>query len=139
MIPDLRGACAVLKRWFRHKSVRSPNPSWEDVVKVTGDYEELYRNDESALPGITVPTHIKPFWLNYNFPLDGEVEAAVQQLRIHKAGGPSHLRAEHFKKWIWEAYPSEGTSTLPPRPKWWKNLVWITQLVWRHFDIPRGF
>ena len=44
--PDLRGAYTFQKRWYHHASARAPNPSWEDMAKVTGDYIELYRQEE---------------------------------------------------------------------------------------------
>ena len=40
--PDLRGAYAVLKRWYRHTSVRSSKTFRTDMSKVTGDYAVLY-------------------------------------------------------------------------------------------------
>ena len=40
--PDLIGAYAVPKRWYRHASVRAPNPSWADIANVTGDYSVMY-------------------------------------------------------------------------------------------------
>ena len=36
--PDLRGAYTVMKMWYRHASIRAPNPLWADMAKVTGDY-----------------------------------------------------------------------------------------------------
>ena len=58
-------------------------------------------------------THNIPLRVNDDNPLEAEVEAAVRRLRINKADGNTHLRDEHFKKWIQEAYPDEGTSTPP--------------------------
>ena len=42
---DLRGAYAVLKSWYRHASVRAPNPLRVDMDKVTGDYVAMYRRE----------------------------------------------------------------------------------------------
>ena len=39
--PDLSGSYAVFKSWYQHTSVRAPNPSRLDMVKVTGDYAAL--------------------------------------------------------------------------------------------------
>ena len=36
----------------------------------------------------------------------------MQRLRLHNTGGHIHLRSENFKKWLWEAYPDEGLSSL---------------------------
>ena len=35
--PDLKREYMVLKRWYHHASVRAPNPSRADMVKVTVD------------------------------------------------------------------------------------------------------
>ena len=51
---------------------------------------------------------------------------AVRRLRLNKAGGHTHLRAYHFKKWLREAYLLEGTPT-PPNPEIWRKLVDLTQ------------
>ena len=37
----------------------------------------------------------------------------VRHLRLHKVRGHTHLHAEHFKQWLWEVYPVEGTSNPP--------------------------
>ena len=68
------------------------------MVKVTGDYFELYQREDPTLPGRPVTTHVTPFRVNDDIPLDAEVEAAVRQLRLNKAGRHTQVRAEHFKK-----------------------------------------
>ena len=45
---DLRGENMVLKRWYRHALGRAPQPSWEDMSKVKGDYASLYRRGKST-------------------------------------------------------------------------------------------
>ena len=60
----------------------------------------------------------------------------MRHLQLHKAGGHTHLRTEHFNKWLREEYSSEGTST-PPSTERWHNLVEITQLICKHREIPR--
>ena len=48
--PDLRETYAVLKRWYLHASTRAPNPSQADMANVTGDYDEMYRQEEPPSP-----------------------------------------------------------------------------------------
>ena len=48
--PELRGAHVVLKRWYRHASVRAPNPSQADMDKVTEGYAALYCQEEHPSP-----------------------------------------------------------------------------------------
>ena len=96
----------------------------------------MYHREEPPPLGRTVPTHVKPFGVNNDVPLEGGLEADVKQLRLYKAGGKNHLRSENFKKELRESYPAEGTSP-PPMPEQWQNMVEITQFMWKHGDIPR--
>ena len=66
-------------------------------------------------PRRLVSTHVKPVRVYYNVFLERGLEAGLQWLQLHKSGGHTHLRAEHFKKWIQEEYLDEGGST-PPLP-----------------------
>ena len=50
------------------------------------------------------------------------MEASVRLLCLNKVGVHTHLRAEHFVKWLWEAYLAEGASA-PPNQEWWQKLV----------------
>ena len=126
----------VLNRWYRHFSERAPDPYQADMAKVAWDYVALYWWKEPTPHGRAVPTHVKPFKVNENFLFEGEGEAALQQIRLHKAGGHTLLCAEHFTKWLREAYPAEETSTIP-RPDWCQSLVDITQFISQHGEIPR--
>ena len=121
--PNLCGAYTVIKRCYWHESVRATNPSWADMEKVLGNYGALYSWEDLTLSGRPVPTQVTPFRFNYNVPLKAEVEALFWWLRLNKAGGLTHIHADHFKKWLREAYPVEGTYT-PPQShsggrSWW--------------------
>ena len=48
-------------------------------------------------------THTILSKINDEVPTEVEVEASVRRLRLNKAGGHTHLRSEHFKKWLREA------------------------------------
>ena len=48
-------------------------------------------------------THTMLSKINDEVPTEAEVEASVRRLRLNKAGGHTHLRSEHFKKWLREA------------------------------------
>ena len=63
------------------------------------------------------------------------MEASVRLLCLNKVGVHTHLRAEHFVKWLWEAYLAEGASA-PPNQEWWQKLVGLTQCMWQHGYIP---
>ena len=64
------------------------------------------------------------------------MEAALLRLRPHRAGGHTHLRAEHFKYWRREAYPGEQLKTSLQRERW-LCLVDIVQNMWRKGDTPQ--
>ena len=80
-------------------------------------------------------THVDLVQVNDNTSSEAEVEAAVFRLHPYKAGGHTHLHAEHLKQWMWEAYPREDSKT-PTRTKWWMCLVDILQHMWHTGDIP---
>ena len=103
----------MIKRWYHHTSARAPIPLQADIENFAGDYAALYRQEYPTLPGRPVQTHVTYFRVNYNVPSEADFEAAVWKLRLNKAGGRTHLRAEHFKKWMQEAYPDEGASSPP--------------------------
>ena len=64
------------------------------------------------------------------------MEAAVRRLRPHRAGGHTHLRAEHFKQWRREAYPGEQLKN-PLQRERWLCLVDLVQHMWRTGEIPQ--
>ena len=79
--------------------------------KVRIDFQTLYQREEPHLTGLLLATHVDLVKVNEYIPLEAEVEASVCQLRLHMAGGHTHLRAEHFKQWRREAYPGEKLKT----------------------------
>ena len=83
------------------------------MEKFAGGYTALYQQEDMALPVRSVLTHVTPFRVNNDVRSESDMEAAVRRLCLNKSGVNTHLRTEHFKKWMWEAYPSEGTSTPP--------------------------
>ena len=97
----------MLKWWCRHASARSPNHSRSDIEKVTGYYATLYQREDLNPPGRPFTTHFTPFRFNKYIIWGADVEAAVCQPRLNNSDGNTHLRAEHFNKWLQEAYPAE--------------------------------
>ena len=47
--------------------------------------------------GRTVNTHVTPFQIKYEVPMEAEVEVSVHDLGMNRAGWNTHLRAKHFK------------------------------------------
>ena len=95
---DPHGAYTILKRWYRHTPIRTPNPSRIDMEKVRGDFQTLYQREEPQPPGLPLATHVNPDEVNDKVSLEVEVEAEVGRLRPHRAGGHTPLCAEPFKQ-----------------------------------------
>ena len=64
------------------------------------------------------------------------MEASFHRLFPLKACRHTHLRAEHFKQWLREAYPGENSNT-PPRIERRMILVDIVQNMWKTGEIAR--
>ena len=63
----------IMKRWYRHASVRAPNPYRTDMEKVRGDFQTLYQRKDSHTPGMPLDTHVNPYKVNGDIPLEVEV------------------------------------------------------------------
>ena len=85
------------------------------MAKFARDYATLYQQEYPYPPVRLFTTHVDTFQINYYVPSEVEVEAAVRRLCPHKSGGHTHLRVEHFKALLREAYPVEGVT---PPPTW---------------------
>ena len=70
-----------------------------------------------------------PFKIYDETPTEGEIDAAVRQMRRNRAGRHNHLRSEHLQKWLREVYPEE-TSTEPPKTTRYIKLVDIIHFMW---------
>ena len=81
-------------------------------------------------------TYVDPVHVNDEIPSDAEVEAEVLCLRLHRAGGQTHLCSEQFKQWQMDAYPGENSKT-PPRMELLVCLADIVHYMWRTGDIPQ--
>ena len=83
------------------------------MEKVRGDFQTLYQREETPPPGLPLVTHVDLAEVSYNISLEAEaeVEALVQRLRPHRAGGHTHLCAKYFEQWLREAYPGKQPKT----------------------------
>ena len=93
---------------------RAPNPSRANMDKVTEDYFTIYQQEDPYPPGRQLATHANSFQIKDDVPSSADVETSVQSLRLHNSVVHIHLRAEHFKTRIREAYPGEGANPPPP-------------------------
>ena len=77
-------------------------------------------------PGRPIPIEVYRFPVYYNIPGEEDIDKAVQRLRLHCAGGPSGMRAEHLSVWLcaatWEEQPDPGN---------WEKFISIIQAAFR--------
>ena len=107
---DIQGAYLILKQWYLHTSGIQPQPSHTDLEKVSGDYASLYQREDPSTLDRPIPTHTNLFNIDDETSTNGDIEAAVRQMRRNREDKHKHLQAEHNQQWIREAYTTE-TST----------------------------
>ena len=127
---------AILKSWYRHRSVWAPTPSWMDMEKVREDLQTLYQRKDPHLPGLPLATNVYPSMVNNEISSKAEVEIVIRRLRPHRVDGHTHLRVEHFKQWQREAYRGEQSNT-PLQREHWAFLVDLVQNMERTGEIPQ--
>ena len=132
--PDLQGAWNIIKRWYRHASARQPNPSREDLHKVANDYAALYTAETPSPPGPPIPTHVAPFPILDGPPTEDEIAEAVRRLHNNRSPGASKIRAEHFKEWHAQAFPS--SEEIEPDRSNWDLLLHLVTHMWNTGEIP---
>ena len=59
-----------------------------------------------------------------------EIAEAVLRLKLHRAGGPSGMRAEHLRMWLRAA-----TQEIYPDPGNWEKVVAIIQAAFREGEL----
>ena len=86
------------------------------MAKFSKDYTTFYQREDHYPPSWLLSTHVDYFQINNDVPSEAEAEAEVLRLLPLKAGGHTHLRADHFKTWLREAYTGEVAT--PPSRTW---------------------
>ena len=78
------------------------------------------------MPGKNIPIEVASFPVDDNIPGDEDIAKKVLQLQLHRAEGPSDMRAENLKMWLcaetWEEYPNPGN---------WEKVLSIIQADFR--------
>ena len=91
--------------WYRDLANRPPPPACVSLETLTAERVELCAHVPPA--GLPIPKEVASFPVDDNIPGQEEIAKAVLQLRLHRAGGPSTMRAEHLRMWIYTATREE--------------------------------
>ena len=67
-----------------------------------------------------------PFQVYENTPGEEEIAKAVLRLQLHRARGPSGMRAKHIRLWLCAATREED-----PDPRNWEKVVAIIHAAFR--------
>ena len=74
-----------------------PNLERISLETLTEEHAELYAHVQS--PGRPIPIKVGPFPMDDNILGEEDISEAVTRLWLHRAVGPSVLRAEHLRMW----------------------------------------
>jgi Reverse transcriptase (RNA-dependent DNA polymerase) len=96
-----------------------------DMEHIHTTFQQLYNRDPN-LPAIDIPVNYTPTPVPDQPPNDFEITIAVQKLRLHKAPGPSGLRAEDIIQWMKDEDQTK-----------WRQLSNLIQHVFATGEIPQ--
>ena len=102
-----------IKGWYKAAVNCTKLPAWVTLERVTVDRLELY--SYVPPPGTNIPISVQPFPLDNSVPMEDNIEWEVTQLRNHRSGGASGMRAEHLKRWMATARKSDKYLTTMDR------------------------
>ena len=106
--PPVRESWVRMQGWYRDAADRTSTPVSVSLETLKGECAELY-------------AYIPPP-VDDNIPGDEEITKAVLRLRLHHAGSPSGMRAEHLRMWLRAATREED-----PNPGKWEKVFAIIQ------------
>jgi hypothetical protein len=96
---DTCGAWAILRHWYQQVSSKIHKPSPLDMQEIHNTFHQLYNRDTN-LPANNIPINYIATPIPNHPPNDFEITIAAQKLRLHKAPGPSGLKAEDIIQWM---------------------------------------
>jgi hypothetical protein len=104
---------------------RVTKPSMEDMDAVHATFANLYAAPTN-LPPYTIPINYIAEAIPDHPPTEFEIQLAVQKLRLHKAPGPSGLRAEEIQKWLRAEDKTE-----------WNNFIDLIRHIFQTGQVPQ--
>ena len=91
-----------MRGWYRDAADRPPPPPLPpariSLETLTAERVELYAH--VPLSGRPIPIEVAPFPVYDNITVEEDIAEAVLRLRLHRAGGPYIMRAEHLSMWL---------------------------------------
>ena len=99
-------------------------PARISLETLTLERVELYAHIPP--PGQHITIEVDPFSVDDNILGEEEIAKAVLWLQLHRAGGPSGMRAEHLRMWICAETQEED-----PDPGNWGKVTTIIQASFR--------
>jgi len=126
---NVQGAWTRAKAWYSHAGDRPVAPSKADLQQVSEEYRDLYRKVDP--PGDPIPILVAPFDICDDVPQEAEIEEAVKRCKSGKAPGPTGMRAEDLKAWLYAARRQES-----PDATNWNLLVTLVQECFRTGALP---
>ena len=105
-------ALVSISLWYlQARGAHSPT-TLEALYEVLTERVYLYRCRPPK--GLRVPIFVPQLYIEDGIPTESEVETAVKGLKGVRAGGPSVIRTEGLKGWLWEAMRKKE----PVRRRW---------------------
>ena len=80
------------------------------LEQIMAEQVDLYH--QVPPPRDNIPIPVDNFQVDDLVPMDGEIEGAVRRLRSNRSGGPSRMRGEHLRGWMWEARKAEAAASV---------------------------
>ena len=87
-----------MRRWYRDAANRPPPPAHISLETLIAERADLYAHIPP--PGRPITIEVAPLPVDDNILGEGEISEAVMQLRLHRNGGMSGMRAEHLSMWL---------------------------------------
>ena len=104
--------------WYRDAANIPSPPARISLYTLMTERAELYVHIPP--PGQPITMEMSHFPVDDNIPAEEDISEALLQLRPHRAGGPSSMRAKHLRMWL-RAETREERSN----PESWEKVVTI--------------
>jgi Reverse transcriptase (RNA-dependent DNA polymerase) len=122
---DIRAAWNRIRGWYQQANTRHTKPSLQDMDNIHATFTQLYATPTN-LPIHNIPINYVAEDILDTPPTDFEIQLAVQKLRLHKAPGPSGLRAEEIQQWMRQEDKTD-----------WNHLTTLIRHIFQTGQVPQ--